>query len=57
MDKVGLGEQVCAVKGIPESEQWLHEPALRQQIDRSLAWALNNPPQESDPAALKVTNP
>lgn len=57
MDKVGLCEQFCAEKGIPENEKWLHEPALRQQIDRSLAWGLNNPPQESDPAALTVTKP
>lgn len=33
---------------VPRSERWLHEPDVRQSLDRALAWADTHPPEESD---------
>lgn len=33
---------------IPDSELWLHSPEVSARIDRSLAWAKENPPRDTD---------
>ena len=38
---------------VPDSERWLHEPAAQAKLDRAVAWAEENPPRESDVAAIE----
>jgi|SRR5215210_3453727 len=33
---------------VPENERWLLEPDVQATLDRALAWAAQNPPQETD---------
>jgi hypothetical protein len=33
---------------IPESERWLHQPEVKEMLDRGLTWAAENPPAETD---------
>ena len=41
---------------VPENEFWLHQPKARDDLQRALQWAQNNPPKESDPdVVLKAT--
>ena len=40
---------------IPDNERWLHEPAVKKSMGKSLAWAVKNPPKESNPSELNVT--
>ena len=37
---------------IPESELWLHEPKAQEDLRQAIAWALANPPQDSDPEVI-----
>ena len=39
---------VKSAKVIPDSESWLHEPAVRARLDRAIAWAETHPPAGSD---------
>ena len=39
---------------IPDNERWLHEPAVKKSIGKSLAWAAKNPPKESNLSELNV---
>jgi hypothetical protein len=32
---------------IPDTELWLHEPAVRQDLDRAIDWAEKNPAKAS----------
>jgi hypothetical protein len=37
---------VCQVKTalmIPDNELWLHEPSVKEVLDRAIAWAEHNP--------------
>jgi hypothetical protein len=38
---------IRTAKVIPENELWLHQPQASQDLERALAWALQNPPRES----------
>jgi len=40
---------------IPDNERWLHEPSAKKNIGTALAWAANNPPQETTLSELKIT--
>jgi hypothetical protein len=33
---------------IPDNERWLHEPETAQSLQRGIAWALANPPDDSN---------
>lgn len=33
---------------IPDNERWLHEPEVKEKLDKALAWAERNPPRETD---------
>jgi len=33
---------------IPDNERWIHEPAAMADLQRGLAWALANPPDDSN---------
>lgn len=33
---------------IPENEQWLHTPAMKEKLERAAAWVKANPPRETD---------
>jgi len=37
---------------VPDNERWLHEPGMKETLDRAIAWAESNPPAESDIDAL-----
>lgn len=37
---------------IPENELWVHQPKVKQDLQRAVTWAETNPPQEADPAAI-----
>jgi len=32
---------------IPDNERWLHEPEAAQSLQRAMAWAVANPPDDS----------
>ena len=52
IDQIETGVWVVKLgQFIPESEQWLHEPKVRNEIDEAVAWAEKNPPRKSN---LKV---
>ncbi len=38
---------------VPNSEQWLHQPNARTEIDEAVAWAKKNPPRKSDLKAIE----
>jgi hypothetical protein len=38
---------------IPKSERWLHQPEVRETLDRALDWSAENPPAETDLAELR----
>ena len=33
---------------IPDSEQWLHHPSAKADLDEAIAWAETHPPAESN---------
>jgi hypothetical protein len=33
---------------VPDNERWLHDPEVKAQLDKSLAWLSQNPPRETD---------
>ncbi len=33
---------------IPASERWFHKPEVAEQLDRSLHWAAEHPPADTD---------
>lgn len=39
---------------IPDSEQWLHTPAVKASLDRALEWDALNPPGETNFGALEA---
>ena len=39
---------------IPDNESWLHEPAVKKNLDRAIAWATENQAKESSPDDLKL---
>ena len=32
---------------VPDSEQWIHQPPHQEKLDRAIAWAANNQPQDN----------
>jgi hypothetical protein len=38
---------------VPQNEQWLHQPEIKAELDRAVAWAESNPPEYSDLQALE----
>lgn len=39
---------VKTARVIPDNELWVHQPAVKEALDRSLEWAANNPRSETD---------
>ncbi|MHC1728219.1 MAG: hypothetical protein AB9866_19805 [Syntrophobacteraceae bacterium] len=39
---------VRTAKIIPDNEMWLHETPARERIDKAIAWAEHNGPEETD---------
>lgn len=37
---------------IPESQAWVHTPAMKKRVDVSEKWMENNPPRDTDVDAL-----
>lgn len=37
-----------------DTEHWLHQPHVQMSLDRAIAWAEANPPQETDLEQLAV---
>jgi hypothetical protein len=37
-----------------DTEYWLHQPHVQMSLDRAIAWAEANPPQETDLEQLAV---
>ena len=37
---------------LPDNENWLHQPAAAAALQKSLAWAQNNAPRDSNVAAV-----
>ena len=33
---------------VPDNELWLHEPPVKEQLDRALRWAADHPPADTD---------
>jgi hypothetical protein len=40
-------------KFIPESEQWLHQNNIQEELTEAITWAEKNPPHKSDLKALE----
>lgn len=38
---------------IPDSERWLHAPAVKARLDQAIAWAEQHAPGEMDPDELQ----
>ncbi|MFA5598592.1 MAG: hypothetical protein WCY47_09415 [Pusillimonas sp.] len=38
---------------VPMNERWLHEPAMKQRLDRADEWMRKNPPNETDLGELE----
>lgn len=39
---------IKVAKVIPENEAWMHTEPGKSKIDRAIAWAEKNPPEETD---------
>ena len=37
-----------ATSSIPANESWLHEPSVKEKLEKALAWAVNNSAKESN---------
>lgn len=37
---------------VPDNERWLHQPKVREDLDRALDWSQRHPAQASDPEAV-----
>ena len=49
VDEVEAGVWVIkTAQVIPDNELWLHTPAMRESLDRALAWSESHPRVESD---------
>lgn len=54
IDEVGKGLWMIKVgEFIPADGHWLREPEIMASIDRGLRWIVENPPAETDLAALE----
>jgi hypothetical protein len=54
IDQIDAGVWIIKLgKFIPESEQWLHQTNIKNELDEAIAWAEKNPPCKSDLKALK----
>jgi len=40
-------------KFIPESEQWLHQTDIRNDLNEAITWSEKNPPRKSDLKTLE----
>ena len=43
---------VRTVSVIPDNERWLHQPQAAADLERALAWAAANPPDDADAEQL-----
>jgi len=43
---------VRTVTVIPDNERWLHQPQAAADLERALAWAAANPPDDADAEQL-----
>ena len=54
VDQIEAGVWIVKVgEFVPNSEQWLHQPKARTEIDEAVAWAKKNPPRKSDLKAIE----
>jgi hypothetical protein len=44
---------IKAARVIPETELWLHTPAITEVLSRSIRWAEKHPPRKSNLAAVE----
>ena len=55
LDEVETGVWILKVgRFIPDNEKWLHSPDAQTELDEAIAWAEENPPQESDLGDLEA---
>lgn len=43
-----MNERTADDRRIPDNERWLYEPAVKADLDKSIAWAESHPPAETD---------
>ncbi|EFI33572.1 conserved hypothetical protein [Desulfonatronospira thiodismutans ASO3-1] len=54
VDEIEEGVWICKVgRFIPESEQWLHAPKIKEELDLAIDWAEKNPPRTSDLSSIE----
>ena len=54
IDQIDAGVWIIKLgKFIPESEQWLHQANIKNELNEAIAWAEKNPPCKSDLKALE----
>lgn len=55
LDEVEAGVWILKVgRFIPDNEKWLHSSDAQTDLDEAIAWAEENPPQESDLGDLEA---
>jgi len=55
LDEIQTGVWVIKLgQFIPDSEKWLHSPAVQAELKEAIAWAEENPPQDTNFDRLKA---
>jgi hypothetical protein len=54
IDQIDTGVWIIKLgKFIPESERWLHDIPIQNDLDEAITWSEKNPPDKSDLKALE----
>lgn len=49
VDELEAGVWILKIgRFIPDNEQWLHSPKIKEDLDQAIDWAERNPPRTSD---------
>jgi len=55
MDEIDTGVWIVKLgRFIPDNESWLHRPDVQTKLNKAIAWAEKNSPEDTDFEALEA---